>query len=362
MSQTCPKCGTPNSANHSFCSNCGADLRLPGASAATSQSEAPASLSPSTDNITGAGVPTNSVVPGDSSKPLTYAVQSWDAHKEPSSTPILGGVTPVEQPYIPFVPPAAGVSSSTPAGGSIPVPPVPSYPTYEAYSPVLRSGPSANAASNTTVSTAQSSRPSTGVYAPYEARAVKGLDNLAPARRSLIPVIVVAALVLAALASLSAYLIYKGSNAPVPAATTGSVSTGGTPEEQVRAVVAASNRDQIAAWHQVDTEVLKNSYTGDALSSNVQMVNDFKSKDMFAIPVNNKLAILDVTVNGDTATVHTSEVWTVSYYQQSSGKKLSNEGPIALAETYQMVKQNGKWYVSHMDVVSTNGTVTPPQN
>jgi hypothetical protein len=201
-------------------------------------------------------------------------------------------------------------------------------------------------------------------YAPYGPEAVQQLEKPARTRSWLVPAIVAAVLVLLLLAGVSAYLLVLNKT---PAPATGSAPSVTTPlpanaseEDKIKAVVRQSNDDQIKALRNLDTEVLKSTYTGEVLAQNIAMVNDLKQQNMYAAPVNKRLDILDVKVDGDTAIVRTLEVWTVTYYTKGDNTPVKSMGPDTLTETYYMVKQNGSWFVSRLQI--DEGTPTPNSN
>jgi hypothetical protein len=88
------------------------------------------------------------------------------------------------------------------------------------------------------------------------------------------------------------------------------------------------------------------------------MVQELKQKNMYAVPENKRLDILDVKVEGDSATVRTLEVWTVTFYKSGDNTPIQSKGPDTLTETYYMVKQNGAWYVSRLVIDQNPGTPT----
>ena len=91
------------------------------------------------------------------------------------------------------------------------------------------------------------------------------------------------------------------------------------------------------------------------------MVQQLKLNGMYAIPVNVDLKFRKVKVTGDTATVQTKEVWTVTFYRESDNKKIESRGPDTLTETYYLVKQqDGKWLINKLTFDSENGVTPTP--
>jgi hypothetical protein len=181
------------------------------------------------------------------------------------------------------------------------------------------------------------------------------------------PVIAVAAVVLLALVAVSGYLVLntrqnQGTVGSVPQALAtqsadNQLPAGASEEERVRAVIRQSNENQIRAWKDLDEEILHVNYTGPALSENVDMVRQLKANSLYAIPVNERLDILDVTVEGDRATAHTLEVWTVTFYRKADKEKFETRGPDTLEETYYLVKQDGVWRIERLTIdEQTSGT------
>ena len=368
MSLTCPNCSAQNDESYRFCANCGTPLQRgdqptpPAAASFYSDSSKPAITIPT---------PSSSPLPTayggfekqPASQPPAYAVKtSPDAAASGPQAPTM----PINtfQPPIPVAPgrPGEAPTQSAPAQG------------YQAYAP------------------GASGRKDGGVYAPYNAGMTGALEKQKDPRSWLMPVIVLAALVLLALGVVSAYLMLNKpgnnapaginntvpgvSNTPLPGAvapdatattgsgtagggTTGGGTTAGGEEEKVRDVIRRSNEQQIQAWRELNTDLLKDTYTGQALDENVNMVTQLQKQGMYAIPVNQRLDILNVSVKGDTATARTLEVWTVTFYTKADNKKGDSKGPDTLNETYHLVKQNGKWLISSLDIAGDGPTPTP---
>lgn len=232
----------------------------------------------------------------------------------------------------------ASVASGSVAAAPEPVPPTeqapmsvpdaPAQPTLygpQAPPPQPLSGPSR-------LSTMRPDPKEGGMYVPYGTEATTHLEkaNRAPTRIS--PIIVVAGALLLALAGLTAFLLFSP-----------------TEEERVKQVVHRSNEEQIKAWRDLDIEVLKGSRTGPVLAENIAYVEDLKKKNMYAVPVLGSLDIKEVKIEGDSATVRTIETWSVTFYNRQDNKVVDSQPPQTLAETYFMVKQNGKWLVERLD-------------
>jgi hypothetical protein len=210
---------------------------------------------------------------------------------------------------------------------------------------------------------------------PYTPAGAAAYDEPREPRSWLMPIVAVAAIVLLALAALSGYLVVNsGRNASTATGTNpGSSSSGGTSndsakggtlpanaseEDKVKEVIRVSNENQITAWKDLNEDILKKSYTGKALSENVAMVRDLRANKIHAVPVNSRLDILSVAINGDKATAHTLEVWTVAFYSQTDNKKVGDRGPDTLKETYFLVKENGSWYINDL-VIENDQQPTP---
>lgn len=121
-------------------------------------------------------------------------------------------------------------------------------------------------------------------------------------------------------------------------------------EEQLRETIRVSNDEQIKAWRDLDTEVLKGTRLGDVLKENIDMVEMLRQNNMYAVPVIQRLDFVDIKVNGDTATVRTIETWTVTFYNKDTKDVVQKNGPDTLHETYHMIKQNGKWMVRELEI------------
>jgi hypothetical protein len=216
-------------------------------------------------------------------------------------------------------------------------------------------------------------------FVPYSGSAAAAIEKPKDQRSWLVPVIIGAAVVLLGLVLISAYLVVSGksgtgsSNAPAQSSgATGSESdmsepsptalpSNATDEMKLRDVIYRSNENQIESWKNLDEGVLKKNYTGKALDENINQVRELQRQGMYAIPHNESLQILDVTVNGDTATAHTKEKWTVNYYNKANNALITRQS-YSLSETYHFVKQDGIWYINQLDIPETTPETTPGQN
>jgi len=184
---------------------------------------------------------------------------------------------------------------------------------------------------------------------------------------------------LLALAAFSGWLVFNSQNSqssqnaigsggnnkppsavPTTAAEPTKVPANAPEEDKVKEVVRISNDEQIQAWKNLDENVLKGTRTGNVLTEQIDMVRQLKQNGMYAIPVNVQLSFLDAKVNGDTATVRTKEVWTVTFYRKADNRKIESKGPDTLTETYYLVKQDGKWMINKLVFDSENGVTPTP--
>jgi hypothetical protein len=192
------------------------------------------------------------------------------------------------------------------------------------------------------------------------------------------PVIVVASIILLGLAVVSAMLVVNNPSTTaqpnpntantiatpeggIPAAvSTPSIRTtplpaGASEEDKVREAILKSNENQILAWQKVDESIIKSEYTGTALEEQLSMIRDLKKSGFYAIPVNRRLDIRDVKIEGDNATAQTLEVWTVTFYDVQTHKKVDAKGPDVWDETYHLVKKDGKWMIEKLEFKQHQG-------
>lgn len=358
MTQTCPNCGSPVQANHRFCSNCGTTL-----SPALKPSEPMVPETAETREMGGMTASQGEVTPAAPTEPSLAAPQ----------------VIPPATAYV--------VKTSEPEGADAALAPTVPMGTYNAppsvpppaYSPYVPPSPSGS--SPIPPPGPESYQQGTGprqegfAYAPYSSVTSSALEKPKESRSFLMPVIIVAAVVLLALAVLSAYLVLQKPNrpatggvAPSPVPTTAAESTklpeSATEEDKVKYIVRLSNDEQIKAWRDLDEEILKGTRIGQVLTEQIDMVQQLKQNNMYAIPENVELTFLSVVVKGDTATVRTREVWNVTFYRKADNKKIESRGPDTLTETYTLVKQDGKWLISKLefDDMKTTPTPTPGRN
>ncbi|MEO6457416.1 MAG: zinc-ribbon domain-containing protein [Chloroflexia bacterium] len=186
-----------------------------------------------------------------------------------------------------------------------------------------------------------------GMYVPYGTEAETHLESVGSPRSRVMPVIVVAAVLLLGLAALTAYLLISPKPNTVVASCDLPVSP--TEEDRVKQAVCLSNEEQIKAWRDLDVEVLKGTRTGEVLTENIEYVEDLKKRNLYAVPVLGSLEIREVKITGDTATVRTIETWSVTFHNRQDKSVVETKPPETLAETYHMVKQNGKWLVERLD-------------
>lgn len=352
MPQQCSNCGLPVQAGHRFCSNCGyAQVSAPTLPIASVELAAATTEKPSVRD---------SAI--DSTAPVTYVVQRYDtAPPSVETTPPISSSLPTRiagseqqpEPYPAFVPPALpSLDTGTPEvatpRGAIPPPPARSLDIAQVgtgsstYGNFSHSGPTLRG----------------GAFAAFEGGAVKQLERQSPQRAWLMPVLIAGVVALFLLAAGGAYLLLSKQ----PAASTQQPSANSQQlsgddlareEENLRETVRVSNDEQIKAWRDLDTEVLKGTRVGSVLRENIDMVEMLRQNNTYAIPVLQRLDFLEVKVDGDTATVRTIETWTVTFYNKDTKEEVRKNGPDTFRETYHMVKQDGKWMVDKLEIDDT---------
>ena len=340
MSQNCPNCGVPVRENYRFCSNCGASTVEP------------------VQSTSAESLPTGEQQAESTSSPTTYRVQRWEAENAASelSEPLVPPPPPNE-PYAQFIPPAP--SAATEVVGA-PVRPAqnreatpPPAPGSDAYSPGMPG------------------RKAGATYAPYTDDAAARLAKPRLERSWLIPVIAGAALLMVVLLGIAGYyLLNNRDQVPQPVQSAPPTvrllgceqpAAGASEEDRLKYVVCLSNEEQIKSWHDLDTEILKGTRTGQVLQENVTVVEELKRQGMFAVPANLRFDILSVKVDGDTATVKTVEEWSITFYRKSDDSKVRTEGPDTLKETYHLRKRDGKWLIFQMEYEKQQVTPAPTE-
>ena len=340
MSQQCPNCGSPVQAGHRFCSNCGyTQVSAPALPTEAAQSVASTPETPPRNEGETGTPPT-----------VTYVVQRHDPASPASEAPTVAnsgltvravGSEAPGQAYPAFVPPplpgdvASGQQAELPRGALPPPPP--------RGLDLSQVGTGSSTYGN--FSAASGPKLQGGAFAPYEGGAVRQLERQSSQRTWLMPVLAagIAALVLLVLGGVF-LLVSKQQPAVVNLSQE---------EEQLKETVRISNDEQIKAWRDLDTEVLKGTRVGDVLKENIDMVELLKKNRKYAVPVIQRLDFVDVEVNGNTATVRTIETWTVTFYSSDTREVVQKNGPDTLHETYHMVKQNGKWMVRELEIDET---------
>lgn len=339
MTRQCPNCGSPAQASHRFCSNCGySQVSAPTLPVTPLGPDAPAPQATSTGETATNGAPA-----------VTYVVQRYDTATTGSETPpapVPDGSIPVRavgsdresHSYPAFVPPPipgeqARIQAETPRGAIPPPPPSRNFDLGQ-----MGSGSSTYG----NFSAASGPRLQGGAFAPYEGAAIRQLDRQGSQRAWLMPVLIagIAALVLLSLGG--AYLLLDRQQP-----TTLNLAQ---EEDLLKETVRVSNEEQIKAWRELDTEVLKGTRVGDVLTENIDMVEMLRQNNMYAVPVLQRLDFVEVKVNGDTAIVRTIETWSVTFHNRDTNETVRKNGPDTLRETYHMVKQNGKWMVRELEI------------
>jgi hypothetical protein len=213
---------------------------------------------------------------------------------------------------------------------------------------------------------------------PYSTEAARHLETKKSSRSWLIPSIIVATIALLLIGSVTAFLllnrqstanptseipIIQGTQQIACADLLSKLESGGSGsdnEDTLRGIICKSNDEQIKAWRELDTELLKGTRTGQALEENIQAVLDLKNKGLYALPDNKSIEFGEVKIEGDKATAKTVEVWTVTFYSKSDNRLIMPpQGPDTLRETYHFVKVDGKWLITSVDIVPNAPPITP---
>lgn len=121
---------------------------------------------------------------------------------------------------------------------------------------------------------------------------------------------------------------------------------GATPEQAVIYRVCRSSEEQIQAWRNLDTEVLKGSRTGSDLEENIERVEKYKADKQYADPKLLKLTVVGLQIDGESALVRTTEEWSVTTYSSVDNKVLGETAPSVYSEVYHLVLQGEKWLLA----------------
>ncbi|HKP51236.1 MAG TPA: zinc-ribbon domain-containing protein [Chloroflexia bacterium] len=306
MVQNCPRCGTPNVAGHRYCSNCGARML---------------------EDVK----PDASDIPNSASS---------------ASIPHVAASEMAEMPGSP------GADLSRP--GSVGTPGRPMISSARVELPP-------NAGENGGQAT----------FVPYTSDVTNKLEKEKPGNSWLKPTIGVAAAILAILVVVTIYLLLANNSSKPGLGVAGqpealvfpkevplpcSLPAGATAEQEIIYTVCRSSEEQVKAWRDLDTEVLKSSRTGGDLELNIREVEELRAKNQYRDPVLHRLVIVAMTSDGATAQVQTSEVWSVTTYNKADKSIVNQKNKATYAETYQLVKQGSKWFV---EKVEFNNTAVP---
>lgn len=217
-------------------------------------------------------------------------------------------------------------------------------------------------------------RPGEATYVPYVKEVAIGLEKEKSNTSWLIPTIAAAGILLALLVGITIYLL-----AANPTRTPGSQLASGqdlppqssTPqpfvlpqqvslpckaprdssvEQAIVYTVCRSSEEQITAWRDLNTEILSGTRTGVELENNIKQIRLFQANKQYADPKLHQLIILSLTQDATTATVTTSEIWSVTTYRSVDNAIVQQTGPTTYSETYHMVNQNGKWLLDKVDI------------
>jgi len=186
------------------------------------------------------------------------------------------------------------------------------------------------------------------------------LEKQKPGNSWLTPTIGIAATILVLLVGATIYLLLANSPSgraalvfPHQVALPCKLPDGATTEEEIVYTVCHSSEEQIKAWRDLDTEVLKGSRTGRDLELNILEVEQMRTGTEAKDPTLHKLVIMAVKSDGTTAQVQTSEVWSVTTYRKADKSIVDQKKAITYAETYQLVKQGSKWFVEKVEFIGT---------
>lgn len=343
MTHTCPNCGTLNQESYRYCANCGTLLKVdfpmnPTEQPAPVLADAIQTDPSQTDTVAAAGLTSETpdwmAAP---TAPYSYMVKTAPPDEQETVS------NPVNPPASSFVPPASYGAYAPYGASQAPGPPPPPAPPAGYAPPPSKRGEGAT-------------------YTPYGTGPAAALERPRDTRSWLMPVIVAAAVVLLGLVFVSGYLVLTNrgtgqgattsSKGPTTGTgqdtTSGSLPANASEEDIIKDVVRRSNDEQIEAWRNLDEEILKGTRVGQVLTENIQMVQELKQNNMYAVPENQKLEIQDVKIDGDKATVNTLEVWTVTFYRKSDNKPVQSSGPDTLTETYYLQKIDGKWMIYNL--------------
>ncbi len=133
---------------------------------------------------------------------------------------------------------------------------------------------------------------------------------------------------------------------------------GGTlPSDAVgRAIIAAieaNNNAQIAAFHNVDPQVLTGKMTGKALQDNLDSITAMQQKGQHE---DARLLKIDYQpprlLSAGEASIRTVEQWESRLYNKD-GTLAQAARTQTLYEVYYLVQQNGQWVVNQVDISAT---------
>ncbi len=160
----------------------------------------------------------------------------------------------------------------------------------------------------------------------------------------------------------------QGNGAPNLAACGAAKPTPTDADQQaVVNTINASNQDQITALKSLKTDVLKNHTVGTELNNQIQDLQALQGQGVYEVAKLDCINFVSVQVtNATAATAMTVETWSGTIYDQKTNSQLGTEPANSLHETYQLVKQNGQWFVSNVVITGqSNGQPrqpTPPDN
>ncbi len=307
MVQNCPRCGTPNPGGYRYCSNCGAQV-----------------------------IETDERAPQPTARPMSVSG---------ADIPVV--TDPVAASMRADLPPAASERATGQA-----------------------------------------------TFVPYEGDAIRQIEGQKPNNGWLVPAVIIAGAILLLLVGATVFLLLANSNrppapgsqiasgglepTPAPPAPTAiprptvilpptvapeptialellvppkaialpcALPAGATTKEAIFYRVCRSSEEQIVAWRDLNTDVLKGSRTGGDLAENIQRVEKYKKDKQRADPVLHSLTIVGLKLDKESAFVRTSEVWSVTTFSSTNNSVLTKTGPTPYSEVYHLVKQNDKWLV-----------------
>lgn len=120
------------------------------------------------------------------------------------------------------------------------------------------------------------------------------------------------------------------------------------PRNELIAAIRFADDVEIRALQSLDTTVLADAYTGEALRSRKEHVKSLAANNLFIYASLDGQDVNSVQLNGASAVVELTETWTNVFYDQKTGQCLYQYRNQAAPQTIWLHREPGGWMISNI--------------